>query len=576
METPTLPTAAASTSNPSPTLTAQQLEDINQKYEAALSQSTHSAEPNLHGALAPVLDDNSPQIKQDMLRMIVQFLGDEGYQISKNTVCDETGVKQLAQMNKIQEIRRLKKAILDGEWTEVEKLCTKSLVKHQKSFLYMVFRQQFLEHIDLHEYQKAFACLNRRLKPLEYLQTTNTEFRDMCYLLTCKSVQDVLSFKSWEGIGPSREKLVEQLQHMIDYETFDKDSIPIPPHRLMTLMKQAAAYQIESSKYLPEVQPRIKSLLQDYSSFVIPNNVQNTFVGHRGSIKCAIFAGHADQLIASGASDNEIRLWDIDTKQCVNVLKGHGAKIWDLCCDSTSTMLASASGDGTVKLWNLENPSQATCVSTLGDHRGDVYSVSYHPLNTHITTGGYDKIIRLFDTHTGTLVKSFGGHDLSVSQVSFNPLGNLIVSGSKDKTIKFWDILSGICIKTISVHLGEVTSVTMNTNGSLLLSSSKDNSTRLWDVRMMKPIQKFKGHQNIAKNFIRSGFAHNSLVISGSEDGIVYLWDQDSGSIVQRLAAHQGTAYSAAWSNKRGLLCSCSDDSTVKTWNYDAAKPLVA
>ncbi|KAJ1992833.1 hypothetical protein H4R33_000880 [Dimargaris cristalligena] len=524
METPTLPTAAASTSNPSPTLTAQQLEDINQKYEAALSQSTHSAEPNLHGALAPVLDDNSPQIKQDMLRMIVQFLGDEGYQISKNTVCDETGVKQLAQMNKIQEIRRLKKAILDGEWTEVEKLCTKSLVKHQKSFLYMVFRQQFLEHIDLHEYQK----------------------------------------------------LVEQLQHMIDYETFDKDSIPIPPHRLMTLMKQAAAYQIESSKYLPEVQPRIKSLLQDYSSFVIPNNVQNTFVGHRGSIKCAIFAGHADQLIASGASDNEIRLWDIDTKQCVNVLKGHGAKIWDLCCDSTSTMLASASGDGTVKLWNLENPSQATCVSTLGDHRGDVYSVSYHPLNTHITTGGYDKIIRLFDTHTGTLVKSFGGHDLSVSQVSFNPLGNLIVSGSKDKTIKFWDILSGICIKTISVHLGEVTSVTMNTNGSLLLSSSKDNSTRLWDVRMMKPIQKFKGHQNIAKNFIRSGFAHNSLVISGSEDGIVYLWDQDSGSIVQRLAAHQGTAYSAAWSNKRGLLCSCSDDSTVKTWNYDAAKPLVA
>ena len=127
------------------------------------------------------------------------------------------------------------------------------------------------------------------------------------------------------------------------------------------------------------------------------------------------------------------------------------------------------------------------------------------------------------------MVKTFSGHSLSVAACIFSPVGNLVITGSKDCTIRFWDVVSGLCIKTITSHLGEVTSIEMNSSGLQLLSGCKDNSNRLWDVRMvcltclkiidrqLRPIRRFKGHQNTSKNFVRGGFANDSLVIGGSE-----------------------------------------------------------
>ncbi|KAI9143299.1 WD40-repeat-containing domain protein [Paraphysoderma sedebokerense] len=521
-----------------------------------------------------IFNPKDPKIKEDIIRMVIQYLNDEGYQGSKMTVQDEANVKYHEHEEQQLEIRRLRKAILDGDWAEVDKLCSKPLVKNHKSFLYAIYKQQYLEHVEHHEIQKAFTLLNKRLKPLEHLQTTPNEFKDLCYLLTAKSVHDASTFRNWEGIGPSREKLVDHLQNMIDFESSEKDgSVYVPPNRLLSLLRQAVAYQIEFSRYHPRIAPKVTTLLQDYQSFIIPNAVRHTFTGHKGNIKCVDFVGEEGKLIASGSSDNTLRIWDTETSNCVGVLEGHTSRIWDVTSNPSGSIVASASGDGTVKLWDMKNNRMA-CLHSFGGHEGDVYTVKYHPGETHVVTGGYDKIVRLFDVNTGQVVKTFPGHQLSVSKTIFNPLGNLIVSGSKDSTIKFWDIVSGLCIRTITSHLGEVTSVEMNSNGTLLLSSSKDNSNRLWDVRMVRPIRRFKGHQNTSKNFIRAGFAHNSLIVGGSEDGIVYIWDQEKGSVLQKLKSHTGIVYNAVWNARQSLLVSCSDDKTLKTWHYDETKPV--
>jgi hypothetical protein len=85
---------------------------------------------------------------------------------------------------------------VEGDWTEVDKLiASKPSIRNQKSFLYAVYKQQYLEYIEHHELQKAFTFLNKRLKPLEHLQTTPSEFKELCYLLTARSVQDAGAFK---------------------------------------------------------------------------------------------------------------------------------------------------------------------------------------------------------------------------------------------------------------------------------------------------------------------------------------------------------------------------------------------
>ena len=71
---------------------------------------------------------------------------------------------------------------------------------------------------------------------------------------------EAASLSDWEGIQSGREKLVDQLQTMVDIETImDQSSCPsyVPPKRLQEIFNQAAAYQISNSQYhvksVPEV-----------------------------------------------------------------------------------------------------------------------------------------------------------------------------------------------------------------------------------------------------------------------------------------------------------------------------------
>lgn len=55
----------------------------------------------------------------------------------------------------------------------------------------------YLEYLEKGETHKALVLLRKKLKPLEN-QTTVSEFRDLCYLMTSKaSPQSIL--KSWDG-----------------------------------------------------------------------------------------------------------------------------------------------------------------------------------------------------------------------------------------------------------------------------------------------------------------------------------------------------------------------------------------
>jgi hypothetical protein len=53
--------------------------------------------------------------------------------------------------------------------------------------------------------RQAFTHLTKRLKPLERYAGSPEEFKDLCFLLTCKNIQDAPSFKNWDGAkGNSR------------------------------------------------------------------------------------------------------------------------------------------------------------------------------------------------------------------------------------------------------------------------------------------------------------------------------------------------------------------------------------
>ncbi len=76
--------------------------------------------------------------------------------------------------------------------------------------------------------------------------------------------------------------------------------------------------------------------------------------GHTDDINEIIQINDDPSLLASGSSDNTIRIWNLTTNSCKFLLEGHGNSIFGLK-QINSEILASGSYDATIKLWKMDS-----------------------------------------------------------------------------------------------------------------------------------------------------------------------------------------------------------------------------
>ncbi|MFN6175164.1 MAG: WD40 repeat domain-containing protein, partial [Dolichospermum sp.] len=80
------------------------------------------------------------------------------------------------------------------------------------------------------------------------------------------------------------------------------------------------------------------------------------------------------QTLASGSGDKTVKLWDVQTGDCVRTLQGHSSWVMSVAWSPDGLTLASGSDDHTVKLWDVQT---GDCERTLQCQRSMVRSVSW-------------------------------------------------------------------------------------------------------------------------------------------------------------------------------------------------------
>lgn len=106
-----------------------------------------------------------------------------------------------------------------------------------------------------------------------------------------------------------------------------------------------------------------------------------------------------------------------------------------------------------------------------------------------------------------------------------------------------------------------------NNNGNWLVTASRDHLLKLFDLRNLREeVQIFRGHKKEA-SAVSWHPIHEGLFCSGGSDGSILFWnvgtDKEVGSIEM---AHDSIVWTLAWHPLGHILCSGSNDHTIKFW----------
>lgn len=131
----------------------------------------------------------------------------------------------------------------------------------------------------------------------------------------------------------------------------------------------------------------------------------------------------------------------------------NGSYITSMAYSPSEQIVATGGTDNTIKIWDVD---QGTLVRTLTGHTDDVQTIDFSPDGQVLASGagGWDNpgesSIKLWRVSDGSLIQTFAGHGDWVQKVVFSPDGEVLLSCGRDgvspyvnSKIKFWRVSDG-------------------------------------------------------------------------------------------------------------------------------------
>lgn len=247
--------------------------------------------------------------------------------------------------------------------------------------------------------------------------------------------------------------------------------------------------------------------------------------GHYFDIAAASFSPDG-ALIATGADDNKVKVFQQSTGFCFVTFPDHTAPVTAVAFLPSGHALLSASLDGTVRAFDLVRYRNFRTMTTPDPVQFGTLAVD--PSGDVVVAGTVDTFqIYAWSLKTGRLLDVMAGHEGPVSGLSFSASTALLASASWDKTVRTWDLFGGSGSGTaadVLEHNHDVLALAHRPDGKQLASATLDGQIYFWDPREAVLQGTIEGRRDIkggrmqgdrrAAGNLASGAAFTSLAYS--------------------------------------------------------------
>lgn len=148
-----------------------------------------------------------------------------------------------------------------------------------------------------------------------------------------------------------------------------------------------------------------------------------------------------EKIIAIGAKDGLIRLYNADDYSLLKVLKGHTLPITSIQFDPSGAYMISGSRDAQLKIWRVLDFEHQKNIPA---HLFSIYSIIFHPTLPYFASCSQDKSIKLWSSKDFRLLKilsnekNTGGHFHSINHMMWSADGQYLISTGDDRHVMIW------------------------------------------------------------------------------------------------------------------------------------------
>jgi len=283
-----------------------------------------------------------------------------------------------------------------------------------------------------------------------------------------------------------------------------------------------------------------------------------TFNKHKGPVYA--LAVHPDgSIVATGAEDKLIHLWDIASGEIRQTFEGHIFPVKYLAFSTDGRYLISAAATE-IRIWDVSGNTW----KNYNKHVTHVYNVAFNREATKFLSTSLKSKFLLWDRDTGEVIHEFEGHSESALVVAWSSDNKRIASGAGDQTIRIWDAGTRETVHHISAHGGNIYSLDFSHDNKLLASASMDENIKIWDVTTGKIQKLLTGHE-YAVVFVR--FSPDSkYLVSASYDRTVKLWEVATGNCIYSFIDQNDAMFAADFTPDGKYIITCSNDGTAMVY----------